>query len=156
MLVEEVMIPLIGKSVYNQLRTVRRGMVKAGLQDLAQVFVPVGQAATSDSPFRLLFIGRATKGWKAMPANFDRAFTELGEIVSRHLMKPGTSKFWQFVLRVTSSSTVDLRIGGNRPKPSASGWVLEPSENWVGCSRSNRPRSDAYLPTRRLHQGAEG
>src|SRR5579859_6556023 len=91
-----MLVPLIGKPLYESLSVKRRQMEGAALKDLAPVFVPVGPDLADSLPMRLLFVGQATDGDLNGASDFDRAVDKSIEI----LAAPPNAPFWQDIWQI--------------------------------------------------------
>ena len=90
------MIPLMTATQHEALRSLR-GEIMRSMPTAAHVFVPVCGDLTKATPFRLLFVGRATRGYQEPDlATFIGARDRAEEIVRTHLTQR-KSPFWQFI-----------------------------------------------------------
>jgi hypothetical protein len=119
------MIPLINRARYQTLLDIRSAMNEKGLTDLASVFVPVGTVAPPDQSFRVLFIGRATRGYDNVKLEYESARDVGEQVVQRHLPK-GTWPFWHFARAVLRQATRVLGVLDSRAPddalPQYAGW----------------------------------
>lgn len=97
------MRPLIDRDMYDRLRAVRDVLPDDGVSNIAHVFVPVGpdEPAFGSDPLRVLFVGRATRGFdEERVSTYEGAVDRGIEIVTEEYMPedgaPGRSDFWRF------------------------------------------------------------
>lgn len=123
------MVPLIGRDLYDRLRATRASLPERGVSNVAQVFVPVGPAeeASGAASLRVLFVGRATRGFdEEALSSYEGAARRAEELVMQVYVPDGTapqpSDFWRFARNVLRAALDSLREAGSSRFSDHLGW----------------------------------
>jgi len=119
------MMALIDPSLYGRLKALRAQMLDDRIGKPAKVLVPVGaRPAMGDRPVpRVLFVGKATRGWTEKKLDSFDGSRSLAEDVVRDLLPTGGTAFWQFVREVLRQTLHFCKIEARDTElPSFCGW----------------------------------
>ena len=141
------MIPLIDRKTHTKLIDIRNKMMKEGVQNLGDVFVPIGpdQKKRAPTSLKVLYVGRALLRGAHTPEydDYDRAALWSEAVIDDLLIKgdPQRGPFWSFIREVVRRTLTS--IGDDRP-PEALNEVLKTIIAWSNMVKISDVRGNPY------------